>query len=111
MSDREEMLKEYLAGFQSMDPERSLRAATPDFHILDGALEVPVSRVDFPDYMLGWDDRMKALGGTGRYEVSDEVVQNLDDCLVGPENSCGFPEVVVMQSMGCRELDDLPQFG
>ena len=31
--------------------------------------------------------------------------------VVGPENSCGFPEVVVMQSMDCRELDDLAQFG
>ncbi len=82
MSVREEMLKEYLAGFQSMDPERSLRVAAPDFHILDGALEAPVSRADFPDYMLGWDDRMKALGGTGRYEISDEVVQDLDDCLL-----------------------------
>ena len=30
---------------------------------------------------------------------------------VGPENSCGFPKVVVMQSMDCRELDDLALFG
>ena len=35
----------------------------------------------------------------------------LDAGPVGPENSCGFPEVVVMQSMDCRELDDLAQFG
>jgi hypothetical protein len=82
MSKRKEMLKEYLAGFQSMDPERSLRAAAPDFYILDGALEVPVSRARFPEYMLGWDERMKAIGGTGSYEVSDEVVQDLNDCLL-----------------------------
>jgi hypothetical protein len=30
---------------------------------------------------------------------------------VGPENSCGFPEVGVMQAMDCRKLDDLAQFG
>ena len=81
MSKREDMLREYLAGFQSMDPARSLRATAPDFRVLDGALEFPVSRASFPDYVLGWEERMKAIGGTGRYEVSDEVVQGLDDCL------------------------------
>ena len=30
---------------------------------------------------------------------------------VGPEYSCGFPEVVVMQSMDCGELDYLTLFG
>ena len=30
---------------------------------------------------------------------------------VGPEISCGAPTVVMMQSMDCRELDDLTLFG
>ena len=32
---------------------------------------------------------------------------NLSGAGVGPENSCSIPEVVVMQSPDCRELDDL----
>ena len=36
----------------------------------------------------------------------DDVVR-----AVGPEKSCGFPEVVVMQPMDRRELDDLARFG
>ncbi len=31
--------------------------------------------------------------------------------VVGCENSCCFPEGAVIQSMDCRELDDLTLFG
>ena len=44
-------------------------------------------------YLLGWEERMKSIGGTGRYEVSDELSADTDGhilrwawwCFVGTE--------------------------
>ena len=65
-----------------MDPERAMRAAAPDYRQFDGVLDSPVTRENFSEYLLGWEERMKAIGGSGRYEVSDELEQNLDDFLL-----------------------------
>ncbi len=82
MLKRKTLLKEYLAGVQSMDPERAMRAAAPGYRWFDGALKSPVTRENFSEYLLDWEERMKAIGGSGRYEVSDELEQDLDDCLL-----------------------------
>ncbi|WP_263740023.1 hypothetical protein [Defluviimonas sp. WL0050] len=66
-------LREYLAGVQSMDPERAMRAAAPGYLWYDGMVAEPITKDQFANYLLGWEDRMKAIGGTGRYEVSDEL--------------------------------------
>jgi len=73
---RLEMLKEYQKGVRSMDPERAMQAAAPGFLFVDGALVEPITRETFSEYLLGWKDRMKVIGGTGRYEVSDELEMN-----------------------------------
>lgn len=82
MSKRLEMLKEYQKGVRSMDPERAMRVAAPGFIFVDGALEEPITQVNFSNYLLGWKERMKAIGGTGRYEVSDELEMDLPDHLL-----------------------------
>lgn len=61
-----------------MDPERAMRAAAPGYLWHDGMVEEPITKELFSDYLLGWEDRMKALGGTGRYEVSDELSADQD---------------------------------
>ena len=62
--------------------------------------------------------RFSTLGKNRFLELSD-CLETLDSRFlgshqlgpVGPENSCGFPEVVMMQSMGRWELDYFALFG
>ena len=76
MSKREKILDDWVDAVRAMDPERALQEATPDFVFYDGLLPAPVTRETFPEYLLGWEARMKLIGGTGRYEVIDEVIQD-----------------------------------
>ncbi|WP_073195809.1 hypothetical protein [Roseovarius marisflavi] len=71
---RMDLLKEYLAGVQSMDPKRAMRAAAPDYRWYDGMVSEPITKERFSEYLLNWEDRMRSIGGTGRYEVSDELL-------------------------------------
>jgi hypothetical protein len=71
-------LAEYLAGVQSMDPARAMQAAAPEFKWYDGMVTEPITRDRFAEYLIGWEDRMRSIGGTGRYEVSDELAADQD---------------------------------
>ena len=71
---RMDLLKEYLAGVQSMDPKRAMRVAAPDYRWYDGMVAEPITKEQFSEYLLNWEDRMRSIGGTGRYEVSDELL-------------------------------------
>jgi len=82
MKGRLDYLHEYQAGVRSMDPEKAMAAAAPQFEFIDGALESVITRETFSDYLLGWEKRMRVIGGTGRYSVSDELEQNLQDYLL-----------------------------
>ncbi len=84
MSRRLEILPLWVEAVRTMEPERALEFVAPDFVFLDGALSEPVTRDGFADYLLGWESRMRAIGGTGRYEVIDEVVQDGDSVLLTP---------------------------
>lgn len=64
-----------------MNPSKALEVATPDFQFYDGTLSDPITHDNFSEYLLGWESRMQSLGGTGRYEVIDEVVKDSDDVL------------------------------
>ena len=75
---RAALLHEYLAGVQSMDPERAMQAAAPEFRWHDGMVAEPITRDRFAEYLTGWGDRMRSIGGTGRYEVSDELSADQD---------------------------------
>jgi ketosteroid isomerase-like protein len=82
MSKRLEILRFWVEAVRAMEPEKALEVATPDFLFMDGALSEPVTRDGFADYLLGWESRMRAIGGTGRYQVVDEVVQDSDSVLL-----------------------------
>ena len=75
---RAALLAEYLAGVQSMDPARAMRAAAPEYKWYDGMVAEPITKGRFAEYLIGWEDRMRSIGGTGRYEVSDELSTNQD---------------------------------
>jgi hypothetical protein len=82
MRNRIELFREYQAGVQSMDPDRAMSVATPDFQFVDGALDYLVTRENFSDYLLGWETRMQSMGGTGRYEVSDQLEVDSEEYLL-----------------------------
>jgi len=82
MSRRLEILDRWVAAVRAIDPDRALQYAASDFVFLDGALPEPVKRDGFAEYLRGWESRMRALGGTGRYEVIDEVIQDADGLLL-----------------------------
>jgi ketosteroid isomerase-like protein len=82
MSRRLEILPLWVEAVRSMDPKRALEFAAPDFVFLDGDLPEPVTHDGFADYLLSWESRMRELGGTGRYEVIDEVIQDSDSILL-----------------------------
>jgi len=82
MSRRREFLDGYNAGTRAMDPDRAMEFAAPDFKFLDGALDYVITRENFAEYLLGWEERMQSIGGTGRYEASEELSQDLEDVLL-----------------------------
>jgi len=82
MSSRQEILRFWVDAVRAMDPERALQVATPDFLFLDGLLPEPVTRDGFADYLMGWESRMRKIGGTGLYEVTDEVIQDSNGLLL-----------------------------
>ena len=65
-----------------MDPDRAMSVVAPDFHFVDGALDYLVTKENFSDYLKGWESRMQSIGGTGRYEVTDELEQDLPEHLL-----------------------------
>jgi ketosteroid isomerase-like protein len=82
MPKRHEILSRWVEACRAMEPAKALEYAAPDFVFLDGALSEPVTREGFVDYLLGWESRMRAIGGTGRFEVTDEAMQDVDGVLL-----------------------------
>ncbi len=117
-------LRHQLATLERISPRPSLRPADRILwvilsRILPNWREVLV--IGKPETVVGWHRKGFRLfwawksrrRGGGRPTVPREVRDLIhrmsrENPLWGavcPENSCGFPEVVVMQSMDCRELD------
>ena len=82
MSKRREFLAVWVDAVRAMEPKKALLVATPDFVFFDGLLSEPVTQETFSEYLLGWEARMISIGGNGRYEVIDEVIQDDGDVLL-----------------------------
>ncbi len=82
MSKREHLLDCWVKAVRSMEPEKALQYAAPDFVFWNGAFLEPITREGFPAYLLSWESRTKAIGGTGKYEVIDELIQDHDSTLL-----------------------------
>jgi len=81
MSQRLDVMHYWIDAVRAMKPAKALEVAAPDFRFYDGTLSAPVTRDNFSEYLLGWESRMRSIGGTGRYEVIDEIIQDSDDVL------------------------------
>ena len=76
---RKALLDEYVAGVQTMDAERAMRATAPGYMWYDGLAPEPITRETFAEYLMGWEDRMTSIGGTGSFELSDVFFADQDD--------------------------------
>ena len=74
-------MRHWVEAVRAMNPTKALEVAAPEFQFYDGTLSDPITRDNFSQYLLGWESRMRAIGGTGRYEVIDEVIKDSDDVL------------------------------
>jgi hypothetical protein len=76
---RKAFLDEYAAGVQTMDAERAMRATAPGYRWYDGLAPEPITRETFAEYLMDWEDRMKSIGGTGNFELSDVFYADQDE--------------------------------
>ena len=80
MADRFQHLKTYL---DSWDDAKALAPALADgFKLLDPHEAEPITAATMGDWMQRWVDRMKAAGGTGGVDNSDEAEIDRDGELI-----------------------------
>lgn len=72
----------YIAAWNTLDVEKLVASVTDDFSFDDPAELDLVTKATLPDYMRSWDERVKALGGTGEWALNDVVNQDQDGVLV-----------------------------
>lgn len=72
----------YIEGWDELDASKLVGAVTDDFAFDDPMESKPITRDSLSDYMRRWDERVKALGGSGEFELSDVVEVDEDGVLV-----------------------------
>ena len=82
MSKREEKRKAYGEGWDTWNADLLLPSLADDFVFDDPALPEPVIKANMAEYMAGWKDRVKQLGGTGEIGSRDRVTIDKDRAIV-----------------------------
>ncbi len=82
MSKREEKRKAYGEGWDTWNADLLLSSLTDDFVFDDPAMPEPVIKANMAEYMAGWKDRVKQLGGTGEIGSRDRVTIDKDGAIV-----------------------------
>ena len=82
MSKREEKRKAYGEGWDTWNADLLLSSLTDDFVFDDPAMPEPVIKANMAEYMAGWKDRVKQLGGTGEIGSRDRVILDKDGAIV-----------------------------
>lgn len=82
MSKRAELRARYIAGWDTMDPEKLLSSVTDDFLFDDPADPAPIGKSGLVAYMPVWPERARALGGAFQFEITDKVVEDWDGLLL-----------------------------
>ena len=82
MSQRTEKRRDYEEGWDTWDADLLLSTLAEDFVFDDPAMPEPVTKVNMADYMMGWMDRVKQLGGTGEIESTERVTVDEDGAIV-----------------------------
>jgi hypothetical protein len=79
---RLELRQKYGKGWDTWDPELLCSSLVEEFYFDDPALDQPVTADKMPQYMSGWKDRVKKLGGTGVITSKDRVKMDVDGAYI-----------------------------
>ena len=82
MSDRAKNRRDYEEGWDTWNAELLISTLAEDFVFDDPAMPEPVTKANMLDYMMGWRDRVKQLGGTGEIESTERVTIDEDGAIV-----------------------------
>ncbi len=82
MSERTIKRSDYEEGWDTWNAELLLSTLADDFVFDDPAMTEPVTKSNMVDYMLGWKDRVKQLGGTGEIDSTERVTIDEDGAIV-----------------------------
>ena len=78
MSKREDKRRAYGEGWDTWNADLLFSSLTDDFVFDDPAMPEPVIKANMAEYMAGWKDRVKQLGGTGEIGSRDRVTIDKD---------------------------------
>jgi hypothetical protein len=82
MSQRAEKIKAYDEGWDTWNADLVLSSLADGFVFDDPAMPEPVTKANMAEYMAGWEDRVKQLGGTGEIGSRDRVIIDEDGAIV-----------------------------
>ena len=78
MSECTQKRSDYEEGWDTWNSDLLLSTLADDFVFDDPAMPEPVNKAKMGDYMMGWKDRVKQLGGTGEIDSSERVTIDED---------------------------------
>ena len=82
MLERTEKRSDYGEGWDTWNADLLLSTLADDFVFDDPAMPESVTKANMADYMMGWMDRVKQLGGTGEIESTERVTIDEDEAIV-----------------------------
>ena len=82
MSEAAELRQMYGRGWDNWDAELLKASLAPGFFFDDPALSQRITEETIADYMSGWRERVRALGGTGEITSRDRVRMDEDGAFV-----------------------------
>ncbi len=82
MSKRAEKRKAYGEGCDTWNTDLLLSSLTDDFVFDDPGMSESVTKANIAEYMIGWKERVKLLGGTGEIGSRDRVTVDEDGAIV-----------------------------
>ena len=82
MTDRFTYREAYIAGWYERDAEKLVTSVTDDFFFDDPAMSELVTKATLAEYLVTWEKKIRALGGTGEWKLSDVVNHDQDGVLI-----------------------------
>ena len=79
---RIEIRQHYGRGWDTWDSRLLCSTLAEGFIFDDPAMEEPVTAENMSEYMAGWKDRVKKLGGTGVITSKDRVRMDIDGAYI-----------------------------
>ena len=82
MTDRFSHRETYIDGWYTLDADKLISSVTDDFVFDDPALTELITKATLAKYMVAWEEKVRSLGGTGEWELSNVVNHDQGGVLV-----------------------------